>query len=485
MATGGKEKVVANLCPQCRLHGARHLEQKNLQKCSQAYDNKLLSKIGRPETPPRSLSIGSIEGSPTSSQAFYQSVKPPHRLKCSSTPDESMCASPDLPFRKDSFPSRFGSSPQSRPQSRPISPGLITSANSGKQFMDWRSPTWDCGTTPSSAIEWEQHQRRPSSSSHSLRHQRSRRSGSGPMLSSLDESAPGSVPCGNNSANSSNPYNTSNTGNDYSDQYKRGSYDQSMIMESDSAVSGNISEYPVEESGASALRRLHLDDHTPHSSLESFSSSYYLPSVFSSHSSSSKSRMVVKKRKAGSPPPGVPHDDKPLLLVGGDCSDYHNRSTTSSTAQLSANQSSPQNLFAPSHGSISSASSSGLRNGSYASSNGLSLGSSITSISSHDHLSPGGLSPGCISPSSEQQQQQSGRDSPYVSTVSLNPGPQDSLSRAQQRPQAESQSTAAIARTMSGPSAQQRHSTAPTIKNHICECCPKKPKKFDTLQELK
>lgn len=474
--------MVANLFPHCRLHGARHLEQRNLQNSSQAYDNKLLSKIGRPETPPRSLSIGSIEGSPTSSQAFYQIAKPPHRLKCSSTLDEPMCASPDLPFRKDSFPSRFGSSPQSRPQSRPISPGLITSATIGKQFMDWRSPTWDCGSTPSSAIEWEQHQRRPGSSPHPLRHQRSRRSGSGPILSSLDESAP-------HPANLSNPYNTSNTGNDCSNRYKRGSYDQSVITESDPAVSGNISDYPVEETGASAFRRLHLDDHTPHSSLESFSPSYYLPSLFNSHSSSTESRMGVKKRKAGSPPPGGPHDDKPLLLVGGDCSDYHNRSTTSSTAQLSANQSSPQNLFAPSHGSISSASSSGLRNGSYASSNGLSLGSSITSISSHDHLSPGGLSPGCISPSSEQQQQhqqqQIGRDSPYVSTLSLNPGPQDSLSRAQQRPQAEPQSTAAIARKMSGPAAPQKHSTAPKIQNHICECCPKKPKKFDTLQELK
>lgn len=480
MAKGGKEKVVANLCHLSRLLGARNLEQRNLQNSSQAYDNKLLSKIGRPETPPRSLSIGSIEGSPTSSQVFYQSTKPPHRLKCSSTPDESMCTSPDLPYRKDSFPSRFGSSPQSRPQSRPISPGLTTSATSGKQFMDWRSPTWDIGSTPSSAIEWEQPQRRPGTSSHPLRHQRSRRSGSGPMPSSLDESA-----------NSSYPYITPNTGNDCSNRYKRGSYDQSIITESDPAVSGNFSEYPVEETGASALRRLHLDDHTPHSSLESFSSSYFLPSVFNSHSFSTDSRMGVKKRKAKSPPPGGPHDDKPSLLVG-DCSDYHHRSTSSSTAQLSTNQSSPQNLFAPSHGSISSASSGGLRNGSYASSNGLSLGcSSITSISSHDHLSPGGLSPGCISPSSEQQQlqqqqqQQSGRDSPYVSTLSLNPGPQDSFSRAQQRPQPEPLSTAAIARKMLGPAAPQKHSNAPKIQNHICECCPKKPKKFDTLQELK
>ena len=478
--------MVADLCPHCRLLGARHLEQRNLQNSSQAYDNKLLSKIGRPETPPRSLSIGSIEVSPTSGQVFYQSAKPPHRLQCSSTPDESICASPDLPYRKDSFPSRFGSSPQSRPQSRPISPGSITSATSGKQFMDWRSPAWDCGSTPSSAIEWEQQQRRPGTSSHPLRHQRSHRSGSGgPMLISLDESASGSFPCGSHPANLSYPYITSNTANDCSNRYKRGSFDQSIITESDPTVSGNISEYPVEETGASALRRLHLDDHTPHSSLDSFSSSYFLPSLFNSHSSSTESRMGVKKRKAGSPPPGGPHDDKPSLLVGGDCSDYHNRSTTSSTAQLSANQSSPQNPFAPSHGSISSASSSSLRNGSYASSNGLSLGSSITSISSHDHLSSGGLSPGCISPSSEQQQQQSGRDSPYVSTLSLNSGAQDCLLRAQQRPQPEPLSTAAIARKMSGPTALQKHSTAPKIQNHICECCPKKPKKFDTLQELK
>lgn len=436
--------------------------------------------------------------------------------------DGSVSVSPDFPFRKEPFPSRFGGSPQSRP----ISPGLITSATSAKQHMDYRSPTWD-GSTPSSATDSE-HQQRRYGSQPVLRHERQRRSGSGPtMLANVDESAAGSFAGGTSNTSSStrstiqtshrphanhhpthsgmtanafrNAANSdststsasnhtgSNSSSEYPSRHKRGSYDQSQSGYADGDPGGlgesglsvsSVTDFPMEET---ALRQLHLED-PPLSSLGSLpSSSYYFSSASNSHSSASDSRLGMKRR-ASSPPPEAPHDDKPpSLLVGNPSSEHYQRNTTSSTAHLSANRSSPQNRFAPAHGSVSSASSSGLCNGSYASSNGLSVGSSITSISSHDRLSPGG-----ISPSSEQQH--SGRDSPYVSSLPLNSSPQDSLSRPQQRPPPESKSTAVIARKMSGqPSAQPKHSGAPKIQAnvHICECCPRKPKKFDTLQELK
>lgn len=434
--------------------------------------------------------------------------------------DGSVSASPDFPFRKESIPSRFGGSPQSRP----ISPGLITSATSAKHFMDYRSPIWD-GSTPSSATDSEQQQRRFISPP-ALGQERSRRSGSGPsLLSNVDESAAGTFAGGTSNTGSStrstrsttthhhhhhpthsgmtaNPFrnaahsqsSSEYSGSGLSGRLKRGSYDQSRSGYADVdagagglneiGISGSsITDFPMEETGASALRQLHLEDRPPPSSLDSLpsSSSYYFPSTSNSLSSAADSRLGMK-RKASSPPPEAPQDDKtPSLLVGNPSSEHYQRNTTSSTAHLSANRSSPQNLFAPAHSSVSSVSSSGLRNGSYASSNGLSVGSSITSISSHDRLSPGG-----ISPSSEQQH--SGRDSPYVSSLPLNSSPQDSLSRSQQRPPPESKSTAVIARKMSGqPSAQPKHSGAPKIQAHvhICECCPKKPKKFDTLLELK
>lgn len=436
--------------------------------------------------------------------------------------DGSVSVSPDFPFRKEPFPSRFGGSPQSRP----ISPGLITSATSAKQHMDYRSPTWD-GSTPSSATDSELQQRRYDSLP-VLRHEQRRRSGSGPtMLANVDESAAGSFAGGTSNTSSStrstiqtshrphanhhpthsgmtanafrnaaNSHSTStfasnhtgsNSSSEYPSRHKRGSYDQSQSGYADGDPGGlgesglsvsSVTDFPMEET---ALRQLHLED-PPLSSLDSLpSSSYYFSSTSNSHSSASDSRLGMKRR-ASSPPPEAPHDDKPpSLLVGNPSSEHYQRNTTSSTAHLSANRSSPQNRFAPAHGSVSSASSSGLCNGSYASSNGLSVGSSITSISSHDRLSPGG-----ISPSSEQQH--SGRDSPYVSSLPLNSSPQDSLSRPQQRPPPESKSTAVIARKMSGqPSAQPKHSGAPKIQAnvHICECCPRKPKKFDTLQELK
>lgn len=449
----------------------RYLERQNLETSSQAYDNKLLSKIGKPTTPPRTLTANSVDASPTSSLPFYQSGKQPHPLKSLSVSDASTKPSPDFPFRKDSLSSRFDDSPQSRP----ISPGLISSAASAKSYMDYRSPTFE-SSTPSSATDSESQQRR-FSSNHVLRHQRSRRSGSGPSTSTstsagysnMDESA---------TALFSKKFNTANIHNssEYTSQYRRGSCDQPIFSDPDSA---SVSDFPMEETGntTTALRHLRLEDRTPLSSLDSSAPSSYYFSPTNCSASDSRSGM---KRRASSPPPEAAHDDKAPSHLLGNSSELYQRNTTSATAHLSANRSSPQNRFAPTHGSVSSTSTTGFRNGSYASSNGLSVGSSITSLSSsHDRLSPGG-----ISPSSDQQH--NGRDSPYVNSLSINPSPQNALSRLQQHP-SEGKSSAAIARKMSTGNSAPRKQNAPNIQPHahICECCPKKPKKFETLQELR
>lgn len=178
------------------------------------------------------------------------------------------------------------------------------------------------------------------------------------------------------------------------------------------------------------------------------------------------------KRRASSPPRDASHDDKSSLHSLGTGSEARR------TAHLSANRAS---TFHPSHSSISSTSSGGLRNGSYASSGALSFGgSSITSVSSHDRLSPSG-----ISPSAEQHD---GRDSPYGTPASLNPSPRSSLSRPHQRTSSveTKSSAAAIARKMSSDNQGQLRSNnnASELQGvYMCECCPKKPKKFSNLQD--
>lgn len=347
---------------------------------------------------------------------------------------------------------------------------MISSASSPQQYQDYRSPTRD-GSTPSSATESETQSRR-FPPPQGLRQQRSRRSGSGAgIFTYRDESA---EPAGQAKARAG--ASTNNTASERTRWYRQGSQDQPMMFpEPDSA---SVCDLPVEETvtTASALRQLHLEDRSPHSRLGSVTSSYY-------YSPSSKMSVLDArlgmKRRASSPPPEAAHEDKaPSLLVGDGTELYHRNATSS--LHLSANPS-PQNRYASAVGSMSSVSSTGIRNGSYASSNGLSVGSSLTSISSHDRHSPGGLSP------SSDQQQHNGRDSPYVAAISMNSSPQNPLARPLQQNLSDMKPEAAAARKfLSDNTAPRKHPNAPSIPHaHICECCPKKPKKFLTIDELK
>lgn len=340
---------------------------------------------------------------------------------------------------------------------------MNSSAHSPQQYMDYRSPIRGDGSTPSSATESDGPSRR-FPPQHSLRHQRSRRSGSGAgIFSYLDEAAPAH-------ANPQPGANPNNTVSEHARRYRRGSQDQPIIFpEPDSA---GVCDFPMEET-VNTVRQLQLEDRLPFSSLDS-TPSYY----FSSSKSSVLDSRLGMKRRASSPPPEAAHEDKaPSLLVGEGTELYHR--TAPSNLHLSANPS-PHHRFASTLGSASSVASTGLRNGSYASSNGLSVVSSMTSVSSHDRHSPGGLSP-------SSDQQHNGRDSPYVTSISMNSSPPISLARPLQQTIPDIKSEAVAARKFPEGTAPRKHPHAPNIQAHahICECCPKKPKKFLTLDELK
>ncbi len=218
---------------------------------------------------------------------------------------------------------------------------------------------------------------------------------------------------------------------------------------------------PMEETGG--FRKLNLGERTPPHNA-------YCQPLAKQHG---------LKRRALSPPSEVVRDDKAPTNSANQISDMHQRSAIGHAYPRS-----PNPHFHPNHGSVSSTSSAGPRNGSYASSVGLSAaGSSMTSISSIDRPSPGGTSP----PSDLDPTQDAGQ----VHQASLNPPTLHlhiaaSRSHLSQNPP-ESRS-ATVARAMSAQSAanEGRTTNAPRIGGaYMCECCPKKPKKFESEEELR
>lgn len=226
----------------------------------------------------------------------------------------------------------------------------------------------------------------------------------------------------------------------------RGSYDHSFF--SDHEFCG------MEENG---MRNLNIDDRGPAG-----------PEEF---------HMQQKgglKRRASSPPPEAVRDDRPTTSGTHDL--YHRRS-----AQMLVSRNTPASRFQMHHGSLSSVSSSGPRNGSVGSSLGYSTAaSSMTSYGGDQRPSPSALSPSGPT--------ELGPVSPYATNRSLNPSPRGSLSRPQHsRGYSESEHPSQIRRLSQESTIHSRHnSMANRIPGaYICECCPKKPKKFDNEDELR
>jgi hypothetical protein len=226
--------------------------------------------------------------------------------------------------------------------------------------------------------------------------------------------------------------------------HHRGSYDHSVFSDP---------EFGVEENG---MRDLNINDRSP-----AGSDDYHL---------GPKGGL---KRRASSPPSEAAREDRPT--TSGHTDLYHRRS-----AQMLVNRNCNASRFQSNTGSVSSASSIGQRTGSIGSSFGFSTAaSSLTSYGGDQRPSPNALSP--------LGESEPGPVSPYAASRSLDPSPRGSLSRPQHQrgtsetdqPQIRKMSTESILHP-------RQNSVVNRIPGaYICECCPKKPKKFDSEEELR
>ena len=427
----------------CRLHGERQLHHRGQEKSSQAYDNKLLSKIGKPKTPPGHRSFASAENSPTSNLTF--SRQPFSQSRSLSFPSSVTSAYSDSLIKTEPG-LRFGDSPQSRP----VSPGTRPSVAGGQNFTEYRSPTLE-HSTRSSTLDSDSyspyHQRLPPAASESSRpQQKGRRSIGQSSLSNVDESAALGFGNKTTSLHTILP----------SRPVKQEKYDQQSIF------SEPESTFRMAES----VDQLHLDDRALPSVQRDPAPRY---STHLTHHLKSQRSMGGQKRKT--PPMGseASHDQSQPSL-------QEMATTASHFAQHAPTHLSPG--FAQHHGSVSSQSSAGFRNGSYASSGGPSVGgSSYTSLDQ--------TSPGAISPSDPQHQYQPNptQDVQYSQSLSM-----DANSRAgpYADPQQQLHDVSFTDTKPTPPRKEARKNNAPPIlstSSFICECCPKKPRKFDTVEE--
>lgn len=180
------------------------------------------------------------------------------------------------------------------------------------------------------------------------------------------------------------------------------------------------------------------------------------------------------KRRASSPHQDLSREDRSSVSSAPGSSDLYIRR---SIQQLPSRNSSVSR-YAANHGSISSVSSYGLRNGSMASSYGLSVASSATSYTS-GRLSPAAPSP-AIDPSLAEMQYTNAKPptpSPSLAAPSSNypVGIQEHTTKL------------AVHATVDQSSQirQQQHGITNAQGMLRCECCPKKPKKFNNQEELK
>jgi hypothetical protein len=222
----------------------------------------------------------------------------------------------------------------------------------------------------------------------------------------------------------------------------RGSYDHSIFSDND---------FGMEENG---MRDLNISDRSTAESEE-----YQL---------GPKGGL---KRRASSPPSEAAREDRPT--TSGHTDLYHRRS-----AQMLVNRNCAASRFQANTGSLSSASSMGQRTGSIGSSFGFSTAASSMTSYGGERLSPNALSP--------LGETDSGPVSPYAASLSLNPSPRSSISHAHQRGPSEtdqSHSRKISSENMLHPRHNSVVSRVPGA--YICECCPKKPKKFDNEEELR
>jgi len=359
------------------------LAQQNFNRSSQAYDQRVLSKIGKSNSPPRHQRSGSIE-----STSYVQ--------KLSLQTKESKV---QLPSANELTSASFD--PVSRWITSPVSAGVSPGSRSGWRDynMDHRSPSIDSAAT-SLVLDPELFvQPRPTGLI-----------SAGASLLSSDDSA------------------------SFASRSHRGSYDQAFFAETESDIAGD--EGPRNLNLGDSLQQLHVGRR------------------------SSKQGM---KRRAHSPPSDMVRADDKSPSRGSSSAELFQKVHTPAR--------SPVSKYQPNHGSLSSSASS-IRQNSYASSIALSVaGSSMTSISSFDRQSP-------LDPSQPA----------YITSAQPVSSPATSIAPSRIQTAQPSIDTKSLIGKMSIQSAinNTRLPPATRIGNYfICDCCPKKPKKFDTEEELR
>lgn len=197
-------------------------------------------------------------------------------------------------------------------------------------------------------------------------------------------------------------------------------------------------DFPMEET--SGIRRLHIDDQSTRMDYQT----------------------IGQKRRASSPLV----DEPPLQNLPSSGELLRRREGASRASPT------PRLTVIP-QGSISSVSSAG-RSGSYTSNISLTA-TSVTSMNSFGRRSPGGLSPGALSPVDAIC------NSPFNTPISLTHAPHSAVTRAPHQRQLSESRPMASPRKLT----ELHKPGMSSIHGFMCECCPKKPKKFETAAELR
>ncbi|KAI1971354.1 hypothetical protein LOZ53_006881 [Ophidiomyces ophidiicola] len=360
------------------LQGEKPLSQQSVERSSNAYDQHLLSKIGKPGSPPRAPSLSA----PASNAGL------PFHAK---TRTLSTLSIGDGALSPRDVPSRWGSGPPSAA----ISPG--TKMGAWADYVSYPSPSADSAVHSPMDVDGFAHARDRYGSGASARRGTEERSRAAAAAAA------------------------------------KASYDHAMFPEPEA-------DFAMDDAGPAR-------QHSLPGRMLSFADGL---SPVSRHG---------MKRRASSPPRGAAADP---MYAFADV--VENRDRRQLGLRSNSCTSPSTSRYPVSHGSISSISS--LRTESYGSSTGFSVAaSSITSF--------GGRSPGAMSPTSELE---TCYEKPY-----LTPAPH----RAQYSDLVDIKgSVSRKGSTQNGISLSKP--TAPRIgRLYICECCPKKPKKLESLEELR
>jgi hypothetical protein len=367
LARIGKFGVSLTALTRFRLHGEMPLAQRDFDRSSQAYDQRLLSKIGKPNSPPRHQHSGSGDSISSGTKLSLQ------------TRNSQLLSVNDTPSSSFDPVSRWITSPASA--STGVSPGF---RSGWRDYMGPRSPSVESASTPL-VLDPELFVQ-------------ARGSGADGALGNDDTSI--------------------------SSRSHRGSYDHGILPDSEFEMNNDTS----------GLRDLNLGGGARH-----------------------------LKRRAGSPPYVARDDKSPSRDSTSELAHPPSRTHTSSGRTPGARHYQHQ----PKYGSVSStASSVSARHNSYASSIALSVAaSSMTSVSSSSPLEP----------------------SPHNAYITSAPSSATTFSTSILPTRSIDANLQPSMRKILATHANMNESRVPTrVGNHfICDCCPKKPKKFESEQLLR